>query len=180
MALDVTSLPYGLRDVRITPYDDAGVLGDAVDLPNARTFSFEENEDFEQLRGDDRVVAERGQGPTVSWELEGGGISLEAYAAINGGTVVLTGVTPAQKKTYTKLTTDAKPRFKAEGQALSESGGDFHPVLYNAKATDGVSGELSDGAFWLTNASGSAIGDPTTDKLYDFVQNETAIAIPAP
>lgn len=171
------TLPYGLRDVKVTPYNAAGVLGTAVDFPNARTLSFEESEDFEQLRGDDKVVAERGQGPTVSWELEGGGLSLEAYAVLNGGTVALTGITPNEKKTYTKKSTDAKPRMKIEGQALSESGGDFHPVIYNAKATDGVSGELADGAFWLTGASGSGIGDPTTDKLYDFVQNETAAAI---
>lgn len=174
-----TSLPYGLRDVKLTPIDAAGDLGTAVDLPNSRTFSFEENEDFEELRGDDRVVATRGKGSSVGWELEGGGISLEAYAVLNGGEVVLTGTTPAQANTYTKLTTDAKPRFQVEGQAISESGGDFHVVLPNCKASEGVSGELADGAFWLTGASGTAIGDPTTDVLYEFVQNETAVAIGA-
>lgn len=178
METDV-SLPYGLRDVKITPYDVTGALGTPVDLPNARTFSFEENEDFEELRGDDKVVANRGKGPTVSWELEGGGISLEAYAAINGGTVTVTGTTPDTVKTYKKKGSDQRPRFKVEGQALSEAGGDFHPVLYNAKATDGVSGELGDGAFWLTGASGTAISDPTTGDLYDFVQNETAVDIAA-
>lgn len=174
----MTSLPYGLRDVRVTPYDDTGTLGDPVDFPNARTLSFTENEDFAELRGDDKVVANRGQGPTVSWDLEGGGISLEAYAAINGGTVTVTGVSPVQVKTYKKNVADAKPRFKAEGQALSESGGDFHPVLYNCKATDSVSGELADGAFWLTGASGTGIGDPDTGDVYDFVENETAVEIP--
>jgi hypothetical protein len=172
-----TSLPYGLRDVKVTPISTAGVLGTAVDLPNARTYTFEESEEFEELRGDDKVVASRGQGATVGWELEGGGISLEAYAAINGGEVVVTGVTPAQVKTYTKKVTDAKPRFQVEGQALSESGGDFHCVLPNCKATDGVEGELSDGSFFLTSASGTALGDPASDVLYEFVQNETAIAI---
>ena len=55
-----TSLPYGLRDIKVTPISAAGVIGTMVDLPNARTLSFEENEDFVQLRGDDKVVAERG------------------------------------------------------------------------------------------------------------------------
>lgn len=173
----MTSLPYGLRDVKVTPISQTGVLGTAVDLPNARTFSFEESEEFEELRGDDKVVASRGQGATVGWELESGGISLEAYAAMNGGEVVVTGVTPAEVTTYTKKTTDAKPRFQVEGQALSESGGDFHCVLPNCKATDGLEGEMSDGSFWLTSASGTAIGDPTTDILYEFVENETATAI---
>lgn len=174
-----TSLPYGLRDVKVTPYTSAGVRGTPVDLPNARTFSFSESEEFEELRGDDKVVASRGQGSTVDWELEGGGISLEAYAVMNGGTVVVSGTGATEVKTYTKKTTDAKPRFAVEGQALSESGGDFHAVLTNCKATDGIEGELSDGAFWLTSASGTALGDPTTDELYKFVQNATATAIAA-
>lgn len=177
MAIQDTALPYGLRDVKVTPIDSAGTLGDPVDLPNSRTFSFEENEDFEELRGDDKVVATRGQGATVGWELESGGISLEAYAVINGGVVVESGVTPALKRTYTKKSTDAKPRFKVEGQAISESGGDFHVELPNCKATEGVSGELADGAFWLTGASGTAISDPTSDIVYEFVQNEAATAI---
>lgn len=172
-----TSLPYGLRDVKVTPISTSGVVGTPIDLPNSRTFSFEENEDFEELRGDDRVVATRGQGASVGWELESGGISLEAYAVINGGTVLLSGVTPNQKKTYSKKTTDAKPRFNVEGQAISESGGDFHAILENCKASEGVEGELADGAFWLTGASGTAIGNPDTDLLYEFVQNETATAI---
>jgi hypothetical protein len=165
------SLPYGLRDVQINPGPDA------IDLPNARTLSFTENEDFEELRGDDRTVANRGKGPTVAWDLEGGGISLEAYAALAGGTVTVSGVTPAQVKTYAKKVTDQRPSFDVEGQALSESGGDFHPVLHNCKVTDSLTGELADGAFWLTGASGTAIGDTTTGDLYEFVQNETAIDI---
>lgn len=177
MPLTTIPLPYGLRDVKVYPISVLNVVGSAVDLPNSRTFSFEENEDFEELRGDDTVVATRGQGATVSWDLESGGISLEAYAIMAGGAIVSTGSTPNQKKTFTKLNTDSKPRFQVEGQAMSESGGDFHVKLYNCKATDGVSGELGDGAFWLTSGSGSAIGDPSSGKIYDFIQNETAVTI---
>ncbi len=38
------SLPFGLRDVKVYPIDAAGVVGVAVDLPVARTFSFSEAE----------------------------------------------------------------------------------------------------------------------------------------
>lgn len=175
----MTTLPYGLRDVKVTPVAADGTLGTSVDLPNARTFSFEESEDFEELRGDDKVVATRGQGASVSWELESGGISLDAYAVMNGGLVEVGGVAPDETITYTKKSTDAKPRFQVEGQAISESGGDFHCVLPNCKATEGLSGELSDGAFWLTSASGTAIADPTTEIIYEFVQNSTATPITA-
>lgn len=175
------TLPYGLRDVKLTPYLTATTLATtSVDLPNSRTFSFEEAEEFEELRGDDKVVATVGKGASVSWELESGGIDLEAYQVMNGGTITETGVAPATVRTYTKKSTDVRPEFKVEGQAISESGGDFHVVLYRAKATDSLSGELADGTFWLTSASGSALPARLTgkvDHLYDFVENDTAKAI---
>lgn len=174
------TLPFGLRDVKLTPVSAAGVLGTSVDLPNGRTMSWEESEDFTTLRGDDKDVASRGKGPQVSWELESGGISLEALVVLNGGTVTVSGVTPAQIKKYVKKATDARPEFKAEGQAMSESGGDFHQVLWRCKATDSVAGELTDGEFLLTNASGTALASRTTaqlDSMYDLVQNETAVTI---
>jgi hypothetical protein len=174
------TLPYGLRDVQVYTLTTAGVKGTKVDLPNARTFSFEEAEDFEELRGDDKIVATRGKGPSVDWDLEAGGISMEALVVINGGIVTATGTTPAQKKVYAKKATDQRPEFFCEGQALSESGGDFHGLIYRAKSTGGVSGEMADGAFFLTSASGTALPSravATIDALYDLVQNETAVAI---
>jgi hypothetical protein len=175
------ALPYGIRDIKLRPLSAGGTtLGTAVDLPNARTLSFEEAEEFETLRGDDQDVATRGRGASVAWTLEAGGISLEALVVINGGTVTTTGITPAQKKTYRKLVTDARPEFQAEGQAMSESGGDFHTILFRCKASENVTGEFSDGAFFLTGAGGNALPGKTTGNigaLYDFVHNETATAI---
>jgi hypothetical protein len=184
MPLTTIPLPYGLRDVKITPYTDAAgttLAGTSIDFPYARTLSFEEAEDFEELRGDDKVVSTRGKGASVNWDLEGGGLSFEACAAMYGGTVATTGTTPAQVKTWSKKVTDVRPYFKAEGQSISDSGGDVHGVLYKCRATDNLTGEFGDGAYFLTGASGTVI--PATlvtkiDALYDFVHNETAIAIP--
>lgn len=182
MALTVIPLPYGLRDVRLTPYttDAATTLGTGVDLPNGRTLSFTEAEDFEELRGDDKLVATHGSGPHVEWELEGGGVSFEAVKTMYGGTIVETGTTPAQVKTLTKKVTDVRPYFKIEGQSISDSGGDFHCVIWKAKATDNLSGEQGDGAFWLTGASGTGLAATLTahvDEVWSWVQNETAVAI---
>lgn len=171
------ALPYGLRDVKLTPLTTAGVRGTAVDLPNSQTLSFEESEEFNTLRGDDKVVATRGAGPEVSWELESGGISLEAYAVMNGGVVEVSGVTPNTIRKYTKKATDTRPEFEIEGQAMSESGGDFHTILRRSKATESLSGEFSDGEFFVTSASGTAIATRDTEELYDFVQNETVTPI---
>lgn len=177
-----TGLPYGLRDARLTPYSDAGgsTLGVSADNPVARSISFSEAEDFEELRGDDKVVALRGKGASVDWEMENGGIALSQYKVMAGGTVTTSGVTPDQVTTFKKKVTDSKPYFKAEGQAISDQGGDFHVVLYKCRASDSLEGELADGTFWLTKASGSCL--PATisgeeDTLYDFILNETAVDI---
>jgi hypothetical protein len=177
-----TSLPYGLRDVKLTPYSDAGgtTLGTSIDLPNSRTFSFSEAEEFTELRGDDKVVTTRGQGASVDWDLESGGLSLDVLKALVGGVITETGTTPAIKKSFKKLATDSRPFFKIEGQAISDSGGDMHCILDRCRVTGNVEGEFSDGNFFLTAASGIALPSlitARTDLLYEFVQNEAVVAI---
>lgn len=182
MAWD-SALPFGVRDTKVKEYTSAAattLAGTAVDAPNARTLSFSEAEDYEELRGDDKVVAIVGLGASVEWEMENGGISVPAFKAMNGGTSVTSGVTPNQVTTYTKKVTDKRPYFQAEGQSISDSGGDFHVVLFKCRASGSMEGELADGSFWLTGASGLALPATLTgeeDSLYKFVLNETATAI---
>lgn len=176
MPLTDTALPYGLREVILFPLS-GDVQGAGVKLPNGRTFSFSEAEDFEELRGDDGVVAVHGSGPSVDWELEGGGINFDAVKTMYGGTIVEDGVTPSLSRSYQKRETDVRPYFAVEGRALSDSGGDFHVVLHKCRATGELSGELADAAFWLTGASGRAIGLGPDRLIYEFVQNEEPVDI---
>lgn len=186
------SIPYGLRDVKLIKYPTlaATTFGTVlVDLPVARTFSFNDTEEFEELRGDDTLVTSHGQGATVEWELESGGISFEAYAILAGGTVTESGIAPNQIKRYRKKTTDQRPFFVAIGQAISDSGGDFKPVIWRCRATDDIEGELSDGEFFIPSVSGTGFGclvsgmvggEQILDSVYDFVQGETVTSIVAP
>lgn len=184
MPLNTIPLPYGLREVKVTPYTDATrtvLAGTSIRFPNSQTFSFSETEEFNELRGDDQLVAVHGAGAQVEWELEGGGMSFEAMAAMYGGTVTTTGVTPNQVKTWDKLTTDIRPYFKVRGRAISDSGGDVHCVIHAAKSTDDMEGEFADGEFWLAKAAGTGLGSLVTadlGKVYSFIQNETATAVP--
>lgn len=181
MALPDKAYPFGLRDVKITPLGaDGATPGTAIDLPASQTFSFSDTEDFETLRGDDTDQASHGSGPRLEWGLESGGIRLEAYAAIAGGTVTASGVSPAAKKTYKKKITDARPYFKVEGQAINDNGGDLHGLVYRAKATGAIEGEFADGSFLVSSAEGVGYGSLETGlegDLYDFIHNETAVAI---
>lgn len=176
-----TALPYGLRDIKLTRYTDAsGSVLDAasIDLPNAQTLSFSESEEFTELRGDDRVVAIRGQGSIVEWELGAGGMDFRAWEILTGGVVILTGIAPNRRWTLRKRATDARPYFRVEGRIISESGGDIHCVIYRCRANDTVEGEFSDGEFFVTSASGQGLPmlDEAFDLLYEMQLNETAVA----
>jgi hypothetical protein len=182
MPLTVIPIPYGIRDIKVTGYTTAAadvLATPSVDLPYARTLSWTETEDFEELRGDDTIITTKGKGPEVEWELEGGGISFEALKVMDGGTITTTGVAPNQKKVYSKLSTDSKPFFKIEGQVISDSGGDVHLVMDKCRASGDFEGEFTDGEFFLTALSGVALGSSIATRLgilYEFVQNETATA----
>lgn len=184
-----TALPFGIRDIKIVPYTDltATALGATmVDLPYARTLSFTEAEDFEDLRGDDQLVTSHGSGAWVEWELEGGGISLEALVAMNGGLLTTDGIAPNVVKTYRKMVTDQKPWFALIGQSISDSGGDLHCIIYRARVTDNIEGEFADQSFFMTAASGKGFGSWRTapaeeyGALYDFVNHQTITAIVIP
>ena len=179
MPLTTIPLPYGLRDVKVCTLDATGTKGTLVDLPNAQTFEFEETTTTQELRGDDKVAAKRTTVDAATWTLENGGISFEAAVVMFGGTIANSGTTPAQKKVYSRLDTDAYPDFFVEGQSMSESGGDFHTVLYRCKA-ENQSGSHADGEFYVNHAEGSGIGSlasATLGKVWDRVQNETAATI---
>jgi hypothetical protein len=177
------SLPYGMRDIKLTRYTDASATvldSTPVDLPVARTLSFSESEDFSALRGDDEVVANHGAGPIVEWELESGGLSFEAWAVLSGGDVIETGLTPNRTRKIKKNTGQSRPEFKIEGQIISDSGGDVHAVVWRCKVTDKLEGEFTDSEFMLTNASGQGLGSRITGSdgdLWEFTQNETTSVI---
>jgi Fibronectin type III domain len=180
------ALPYGLRDVKLTRYTDAGgtVLdtGTSVDLPNSQTFSFSESEEFTELRGDDKLVATHGQGSQVDWQLEAGGMSFAAWEIISGGVVTLTGLSPNQKWVLRKLSTSQRPYFRVQGRSISDSGGDVHGIVYRCRADDTIEGNFADGEFFITSCSGKGlplINSDIFDLLYDFIINETATAIPS-
>lgn len=177
-----TALPYGMRDLKITPYSDAAgsvLSSEVIDLPNMQTLSFSEEEEFQELRGDDRVVAIRGSGATVSWELEAGGYKLRVWEVMTGGVVTQTGIAPNRKWRLDKRSSDARSYFLIEGQIVSDSGGDLHAVIYRCRCNEAIEGEFADGEFFITSASGQGLPilDDVNDLLYSIEINETATAI---
>lgn len=187
-----TALPYGLRDVQLIQYPTlaATTFGTTLtDLPVARTFSFNDTEEYEELRGDDALQTSHGQGAQVEWEIESGGISFAAHAILAGGTVTETGVAPNQVKRFRKKSLDQRPFFIAIGRAINDNGGDFQPIIWRCRSTGNVEGELGDGQFLIPTVSGVGFpclvsglvgGVEVSDSIYDFIQRETAGSITAP
>ena len=183
MAVPNPALPYGMRDIKVTPITAniaaAITYGTMVDLPAAQTLSWNTTEDYEQVRGDDIVQGEHGNGRLIEWELAAGGIGIDAVAVIMGGTVSSTGTTPAIVKKLETLGTTAAPYFRIDGQAINDNGGDTKVVIYRAKATGGFEGAFEDGTFMSTGISGN--GYPNADnKLMDILSYETATNIAQP
>lgn len=187
-----TVLPYGLRDVKLVQYPNLEAINfgsTLTDLPNARTMSFNDTEEYDDLRGDDKLVTSHGQGSQSEWEIESGGLSFAAHAILAGGVVVETGISPNQRKRFRKKANDQRPFFVAMGQAISDAGGDMHAILYLCRSTGNVEGQMADTEFLTPSVSG--IGFPCRvsglvagleilDTIYDFVQNETITALTAP
>lgn len=170
---DVTSgYVYGLRQIKLTSYDDTPV---EVMLPAARTLSFSESFTEAELEGDDKVVAAVAFPKSVEWEMEAGGITLEALAVMTGETVTLTGTTPDQVETMKRNAGTASPYFKIEGRSIGDSGDDILVTIPKAKLSS-FDGNLEFETFTLSSCSGKAIDDGT-NGLYSVAKRETAAAL---
>lgn len=177
------ALPYGLRQLMLTPYTDAqGTVlgGTSYPLPVAMTLGFSETEQYDELRGDDVLVAVHGRGPQVDWSLEAGGISITAWSLISGGRVVEEGVAPTRRTRLLKSGDDIRPYFRIDGRAISDSGGNMNARIYRAKANGRLQADLRGGAFQTSRIDG--VGLPMVGDggrwLYEFIRREQEQAIP--
>ena len=176
-------LPYGIRQIRLTPYLDAQgtCLADvSYPLPVAMTLGFSETEQYDELRGDDVLVAVHGRGPQVDWSLEAGGMNMTCWSLLSGGLVIEEGVAPTRVTRMRKSGDDLRPYVRIDGRAISDSGGNLKTRIYRAKANGRLQADLRGGAFQTSRIDG--IGLPMVGDggrwLYEFIHDETDSAIP--
>lgn len=174
MALDGKIKPFGLRDLKLT--NIGGTV--QVDLANAMTLTFKERLTAGEMRGDDATQAIVAFTDALEWEMEAGGLTMEAIAMITGRTVALTGTTPNQTNTISANAGDVYPYFKIYGQSMGDGNDDIHVKINKAKLTGALEGEWKDAEFFVTKCSGIAI-DPGGTPMYEIVQHETAATLPA-
>ena len=172
MATSYGEIPFGLRDVKLTPLPS----GTGADLPRVRSVEVSLTSDNTELTGDDTTVAVRVFNLRVEGSIEAGGINPAAVAIMVGGTVTSTGSTPNAKKTIAIGSATNAGYFKLEGQVIADDGGDFHILVYKAKVTTGPTWTFTGGEFTLTTADFTGVADDD-DKIIDLVWNETATAV---
>lgn len=165
--------PFGIRDIKLT--NAAGTT--QVDLPSGTRLMFRERLTSGELRGDDVTLSIVAITDALEWELEAGGISLEAYALMTGRTATEASTTPNRTLTLTGVAGNNFPYFKIYGKSVGDiSTDDIHVKIYKAKLTSPIEGEFSDTQFFVTKCGGVAVDNGT--KIFDIVQNETATTLP--
>ena len=164
--------PFGIRDIKVTDITGAS----QVDLPVAQKMACKERLVSAELHGDDSLQSVQSSTDALEWELEAGGIPLEAYAIMTGRTVTESGSDPNLVNTMTARAGDIMPYFKIYGKAV-DGDGDIHVKIFKAKLNAPIEGEFADGAFYVTKCAGLAVDDGTA--LYEFVQNQAAAALPS-
>lgn len=177
-----TALPYGCNDLKLTEYIDSSgqVLGPtSVDLPYIQTLNFAEAEEFQELRGDDKLITTRGRGSMVNWDLESGGMATECWAILSGGDVIERGLPPFREIEVRKRGTQTRPWFRIDGKVISDSGGDVLVRIYRCRANADITANFVDGEFTTTAVSGVGypLLDDTNDLLYSIFRRETSSAI---
>jgi hypothetical protein len=163
--------PFGINAIKLV----RGAT--TVSLPVDRVLKFKERTISGELMGSGKIAAVATKLIAVDFELEAGGISLEAVAVMTGRTVVVAGTTPNESTKLTGLAAQDYPFFIIRGQALGAGTDDLHCYIYKAKLTDGLNGDFQDGQFFMSAVKGTGIDDGT-NGIYDFIQHETAAALP--
>jgi hypothetical protein len=162
---------FGLREIKVV------VGATLVTLNAAQTMTFKERVKSGELSGNDKTLAVVAFSDALEWELEEGGISMQAYGLLTGRTPALTGTGTAEVLTMNADAATAFPYFKIYGKSLGDTTDDVHVKVYKAKITGGIEGQFADGEFFVSKCSGVAIDDGT-NGIYDIIHNETATTLP--
>lgn len=161
--------PFGLRQIAL--YDTAGA--NKVLLPAALMMHVTPLLETERFEADGQLVGAASFVTGAEWELEAGGISLEALAKLTGGTAGQVGSTPNRTLTLSQDAGAQIPYLRIAGRAVSDTG-DVICRLYRCKV-EALEGTFRDGEFWVTYAKGIAVSNGSV--VYEFVQQETAAAL---
>lgn len=116
MPLKRTSMVYATKDAKIYPMLDdpeggTAVYDDGIDVPGIKSVAISGNIEVKRLRGDNKQLATVTALTEVTAAVTHAKLSLDALAAMLGGTVTDTGTTPSQKVSWKMLGSTVFPPF---------------------------------------------------------------------
>lgn len=161
--------PFGLRQIALYNADGTGKLL----LPAALMMHVTPLVETARFTADGHLVGAAALVSGAEWELEAGGISLEALAKLTGLSAATAGSAPSRTLTLSADAGVVLPYLRIYGRALSDAG-DVVVRLLRCKL-EALEGTLRDKEFWVTYAKGVAVSDGT--RVFEFVQEETAAAL---
>ena len=161
--------PFGLRQIAL--YDTAGA--NKVLMPAALMMHVTPLLETARFEADGHLVGAAAFVSGAEFEMEAGGISLEAIAKLTGGSASQVGSTPNRTLTLSQDAGAQMPYLRIAGRAVSDAG-DVICRLYRCKV-EALEGTFRDGEFWVTYCKGVAVSNGTV--VYEFVQEETAAAL---
>lgn len=177
---------YSVKDAKIYPMtaDPEGgspTYGSAIDLPYIREVGFDGDVATAEMRGDNGKSMKESTYGGATLSLEWGKLSLDAQAAIMGGTVTDAGTTPNQTATLAHKTTDALGHWKFEAQVGKGDivGGDVHLICYKCIASGFATLGFTNEDFEAQTVEATCEGRIADDKDWDVVIYETLTALSA-
>ena len=185
MALSHVTKLYAVEDAKISPLtaDPSGgtaTYGAAIDVPGIKSIGLGPDITSVQLRGDNRELDSDSTLQAMEVTFEHAKLSLDALEVLMGGTTTDAAVTPDQTATFSRVATDAFSYFKLEAKTPTNGGddvgGDVHIVLYKCKVTD-ISFGFAEEDYQTVSVTARAVYRAADEKLFDIVQNESAVAI---
>lgn len=178
MAGPYGEIARGLKDIRVYPLTGNDVVGVGVDIPGIRTLDFGVDSDSDKLEGDDMIIAIARSAKTGSGSMELGRMSPEALVVILGGTIVTTGTSPAEIKTYEETSAASTVYCQITAQANSALGinSAYRVTIAKAMVTSGPNESLGQAA-WNTPGIDFDFTQTSGGKFLTRAWYETGVAI---
>lgn len=164
-------IPFGMREIVIR--DEAGA--DPVALPKAILMAVSERIESAEFVAEGTVVDAVAFTSACDWELESGGISLEAWAKLTGRTATEFITSPPNRQKRIIIRGDSFPYLQIWGRSVGDGADDIYIKLHRCKLT-GIEGTLRQREFFITSCAGVAVPD-TNGDIYTVTQRETGVPL---
>lgn len=159
--------PFGLRQLVIYNADGTG----AVTLPVGLMMHVTPVIEAARFVADGVGVGAASMITLLEWELEAGGLNLDAYAKLLGLAVATAGSAPNRTQTVSVGAGLELPYLRIAGRAVGDNGDGMAVRIYKAKL-ESLEGSFRRGDFYITSCAGVAVKHSSLG-LFDYIGQET-------